>query len=91
MKRDGEGENVHFKCRLVAQGYSQVEGVDYEEKFAPVARFRSIRTLLAVGVQRGMKIYEMDIVTSFLNGTLKEEIYVISQEKEEIISHISPN
>ena len=62
------------KCRLVAQGYSQTEGIDYEETFAPVARFNTIRTLLALGLNRGMIVKQMDVVTTFLNGTLKEDI-----------------
>ncbi len=64
------------KGRLVAQGYSQKYGVDYDEVFSPVARFSSIRTLLAFAVKRGMMVHQMDVVTAFLNGDLKEDIYM---------------
>ena len=65
-----------FKGRLVAQGYSQKYGIDYDEVFSPVARFSSVRTLLAFAVERKMLIHQMDVVTAFLNGDLKEEIYM---------------
>ena len=56
-----------YKARLVAQGFSQRPGEDYNETFAPVARFGSIRTLLAYSVYRNMKIHQMDVKTAFLN------------------------
>lgn len=64
------------KARLVAQGYSQIQGEDYNETFAPVVRFESIRTLIALAAQKNMKIHQMDIKTAFLNGDLQEEIYL---------------
>ncbi len=76
VKYDGEGEVKKFKGRLVAQGYSQKYGVDYDEVFSPVARFSSICTLLAFAVKRGMMVHQMDVVTAFLNGDLKEDIYM---------------
>ena len=76
MKYDSNGEVERFKGRLVAQGYSQKYGIDYDETFSPVARFSSIRTLLAFAVEMGMQIHQMDVVTAFLNGDLKEEIYM---------------
>ena len=65
-----------YKARLVARGFSQKYGIDYEETFAPVVRFASIRALLAYAVQNDMLIHQMDVVTAFLNGTLEEEIYM---------------
>ena len=76
VKYDGNGRLERFKGRLVAQGFSQKYGIDYDETFSPVARFSSIRTLLAFSVERGMLVHQMDVVTAFLNGDLKEEIYM---------------
>ncbi len=76
VKYDGKGKIERFKGRLVAQGYSQKYGIDYDETFSPVARYSSIRTLLAFAIEMGMQIHQMDVVTAFLNGDLKEEIYM---------------
>ena len=76
VKLDENGEAARYKCRLVAQGYTQAQGVDYHETFAPVARFGSIRTLLATAAQRGMHVHQMDVHTAFLNGKLEEDIYM---------------
>ena len=75
-KNDKEGNVIRNKARLVAQGYSQMEGVDYDEKFAPVARMESIRILLALACQLKFNIYQMYVKTAFLNGLLKEDVYV---------------
>ena len=80
VKHKESGEVERFKCRLVAKGYSQSYGIDYEETFSPVVRFNSIRTLLAWAVQHGMIIHQMDVVTAFLNGKLEEEIYMEQPE-----------
>ena len=64
------------KARLVAQGYSQMEGVDYDETFALVARMESIRILLALACHLKFKIYQMDVKIAFLNGFFKEDVYV---------------
>jgi hypothetical protein len=77
--KNKEGENgmvVRNKSRLVAQGYSQKEGIDYEETFAPVARLEAIRILLAFVVAKGFKLYQMDVKSSFLNGVIEQEVYV---------------
>ena len=68
MKYDGKGRVKCFKSRLVAQGYSQKYGVNYDEIFAPVACFSSICILLAFAVENRMKIHQMDVVNAFLNG-----------------------
>ena len=73
VKYNSRGE---VKRRLVTQGYSQRYRTDYDEVFSPVARFSSVRTLLAFAVERKMLIHQMDVVTAFLNGDLKEEIYM---------------
>ena len=74
LKYDGEGKIKCFKGRLIAQGYSQMCSIDYDEIFAPVARLLSIRILLAFAVENKMKIHQMDVVSAFLIGKLKEEI-----------------
>ena len=75
-KRGEDGEIVKNKARLVAQGFSQQEGIDYEETFAPVARLEAIRILLAFAVAKGFKLYQMDVKSAFLNGVIEEEVYV---------------
>ena len=67
---------IHNKARLVAQGYSQVEGVDFDETFALVARMESIRVLLALSCHLKFKLYQMDVKIVFLNRFLKEDVYV---------------
>jgi hypothetical protein len=75
--KEGEkGEVVRNKSRLVAQGFSQKEGIDYEETFAPIARLEAIRILLAFSVAKGFKLHQMDVKSAFLNGVLDEEVYV---------------
>nr|GFD51958.1 retrovirus-related Pol polyprotein from transposon TNT 1-94 [Tanacetum cinerariifolium] len=64
------------KARLVARGYRQEEGIDFEESFAPVARLGAIRIFLAYTAQKNMVVYQMDAKTTFLNGNLREEVYV---------------
>ena len=73
-KEDGSIER--YKARLVAKGYSQRYGVDYHEKFSPVVRFDTLRTLLSFAVQNELLIDQMDVTTAFLNGYLDEEIYI---------------
>ncbi|GJW53541.1 retrovirus-related pol polyprotein from transposon TNT 1-94 [Tanacetum coccineum] len=65
---------------LVAKGYRQEEGIDFEESFAPVARIKAIRIFIANAASKNMTIYQMDVKTSFLNGDLKEEVYVSQPE-----------
>jgi hypothetical protein len=60
----------------VAKGYSQVKGLDFRETYAPVARLESIRILLAYATYHGFKLYQMDVKSAFLNGPIKEEVYV---------------
>jgi hypothetical protein len=75
--KEGEkGEVVRNKSRLVAQGFNQKEGIDYEETFAPVDRLEAIRILLAFSVAKGFKLHQMDVKSAFLNGVLEEEVYV---------------
>jgi hypothetical protein len=75
-KQGEDGEVVRIKAHLVAQGYSQVEDLDFGETFAPVARLEAIRILLAFVVSKGFKLYRMDVKSAFLNGVIQEELYV---------------
>jgi hypothetical protein len=67
---------VSNKARLVAPGYSQVEGLDFGETFAYVAHLEAIRILLAFSASKGFNLYQMDVKNAFLNGVIHEEIYV---------------
>ena len=76
FKVDAEGSVERHKARLVAQGFSQKFGVDYEQRFCPVVRFESFWTMIALAVQNGLKLHQMDVTTAFLNGELEEEVYM---------------
>ncbi|GKC12988.1 putative ribonuclease H-like domain-containing protein [Tanacetum coccineum] len=80
VKLDEYGDVLKNKARLVAKGYRQEEGIDFEESFAPVARIEAIRIFIANAASKNMTIYQMDVKTTFLNGKLKEEVYVCQPE-----------
>nr|GFB46940.1 Gag-Pol polyprotein [Tanacetum cinerariifolium] len=75
-KRDEENTVIRNKSRLVAKGYAQKEGVDFEESFAPVARLEAVRLFIAYVAYKSFIVYQMDVKTAFLYGPLKEEVYV---------------
>ncbi|KAI3669454.1 hypothetical protein L6452_40690 [Arctium lappa] len=75
-KRDERGIVIRNKARLVAQGYTQEEGIDYEEVFAPVARIEAIRLFLPYASYMNFKVYQMDVKSAFLYGSIEEEVYV---------------
>ncbi|GKC64900.1 putative ribonuclease H-like domain-containing protein [Tanacetum coccineum] len=75
-KKDERGIIIRNKARLVAQGYTQEKGIDYDEGFAPVARIEAIRLFLAYASYIGFIVYQMDVKSAFLYGTIKEEVYV---------------
>ncbi|KAJ9545145.1 hypothetical protein OSB04_024852 [Centaurea solstitialis] len=75
-KLDEVGTIIRNKARLVAQGYRQEEGIDYDETFAPMARLEAIRLFLAFATHMNFKVFQMDIKNAFLNGKLNEEVYV---------------
>jgi hypothetical protein len=75
-KQDKYGVITRNKAQFVAKGYSWTEGLDFDETFAPVARFESIHILLAYATHHDFKLYQMDVKSSFLNGSIKEEVYV---------------
>ncbi|GJY60299.1 copia protein [Tanacetum coccineum] len=76
-KLDENGVVSQNKARLVAQGYNQQEGIDYDETYAPVARLESIRILLAYACALDFKLFQMDVKSAFLNGFINEEEYGI--------------
>ena len=75
-KVNENGQVIRNKSILVCKGYAQVEGVDFEETFAPVARLEAIRMFLAFSSYRKFKVYQMDVKSAFLNGNLEEEVYI---------------
>ncbi|GKE33438.1 putative ribonuclease H-like domain-containing protein, partial [Tanacetum coccineum] len=75
-KTDERGIVIRNKARLVAQGYTQEEGIDYDDVFAPVARIKAIRLFLAYASFMGFMVYQMDVKSAFLYGTIEEEVYV---------------
>ena len=93
-KVDSDGAVERYKARLVAQGYTQKFGLDYEETFSPVVRFESIRSVVALGVQHKLQLHQMDVSTAFLHGELAEEVYMrqpegfVEQGKEHLVCRL---
>ena len=79
-KRNEMGQQTNYKARLVARGFTQRHGFDFDETYAPVARITTLRVLLSLAVQRNSHIHQMDVKTAFLNGKLNEEIYMRQPE-----------
>ena len=80
IERYENGSIDRFKARSVAQGYSQLRGLDYEEVLSLVARYTSVRSLLALANVQDLEIHQMDVKTAFLNGSLHREIYMSQPE-----------
>lgn len=76
LKRNSNGQVLRHKARLVSKGYSQVQGGDFDEVFAPVVRFETLRFLLAHVAYNDMELYQVDVKTAFLYGTLNDEIFM---------------
>ena len=79
-KRGIDGKVETFKTRLVTKGYTQKEGIDYDETFSSIAMLKSIRILLSIAAHYDYEIWQMDVKTVFLNGNLEEEIYIMQPE-----------
>jgi hypothetical protein len=71
IKHAADGSIEKYKARFVAHGFSQKEGIDYEETFAPVARYTSIKTIIALAAKMKWKLHQMDVKTTFLSGVIK--------------------
>ena len=82
VKKDNMRKVVRSKARLVVKGYSQKEGIDYGEVFSPVARMESIRILIAIAAQEKWELHHLDVKTTFLNGKIKEDIYIYISRHE---------
>lgn len=80
VKLNSEGNVERFKARLVAKGFSQAKGFDYNETYAPVAKLITFRVLLALANQKKFHIHQMDVKTTFLNGKLNEDVYMLQPE-----------
>nr|GEZ80895.1 retrovirus-related Pol polyprotein from transposon TNT 1-94 [Tanacetum cinerariifolium] len=88
-RRNTSGRILKNKARLVARGYHQEEGIDFEESFATVARLEAIRIFLAYAAHKNMVVYQMDVKTMFLNGNLREEVYV--SQPDGFVDQDNPN
>ncbi|GJX59723.1 retrovirus-related pol polyprotein from transposon TNT 1-94 [Tanacetum coccineum] len=88
-KTDAENIVIRNKSRLVAKGYGQEEGIDFEESFAPVARLEAVRIFVAYAAHKNFPIFQMDVKTTFLNGPLKEEVFV--QQPDGFVDPDFPN
>ena len=90
-KLDEAGNITRNKARLVCKGYAQVEGIDYGEMYAPIARMESIRLILAYASSKNIKVYQMDVKSAFLNGELEEEVYMEQPDEfqvQEATNHV---
>ena len=76
VKTNSDGSIERYKARLVARGFDQKYGLDYDETFCPVVRLESLRSLIALSTQRGLELHHVDVHTAFLNGTLEEEVFM---------------
>ena len=85
IKHGADGSMEKHKDRFVARGFSQKEGIDYDETFAPMARYTSIRTIIVISSAMGWKLHQMDVNIAFLNGIIKEEVYI--EQPERFIVH----
>ena len=79
-ERDASGDVVRYKARLVTKGFAQVQGVNFHETFSPVAKFTTIRCILAIRAAVNLEIHQMDVKIAFLNGDLEEDIFIVQSK-----------
>ena len=75
IKHAADGNIEKYKVRFVARGFSQKEGIDYDETFAPIARYTTVKTIISLAAVFRWKLHQMDVKTAFLNGKIEEEVY----------------
>jgi hypothetical protein len=85
IKYNQHGEIDKYKAQLVAKGFAQQEGIDYEETFAPTTKWNTIRSTLALTAQKGWKVHQMDVKSAFLNKDLQEDVYMQKPPGFEIV------
>ena len=88
-KRGADGQIIKHKARLVAKGFTQRYGVDYDETYAPVARYGSVRAIIALAAHHGYELHQMDVRSAFLNGELEEDIYM-QQPVRQVLVVVAP-
>ena len=76
VKTNERGKVEKYKGRVVARGYSEVKGIDYDQTFSPTMRFESIRQMVALGTAKGMEVHQMDVTAAFLYAPLEKEVYM---------------
>ena len=76
IKNIVDGRIKRHKMRFVARGFSQVEGIDYEETFSPVERYTSIHTIISLAASMGWRLHQIHVKTTFLNGEIEEDVYI---------------
>ena len=76
LKHAADESMEKYKVRFMAKGFSQKEGIDYEKTFAPVARYSSIRTIISLVAEMGLRVHQMDVKTAFRNGVIDKELYI---------------
>ena len=89
IKHVADGSIEKYKARFLARGFSQKEEIDYDETFAPVARYTSIRTIMALASMIKWNLHQMDVNTTFLNGVIEEEVYIEQLEGFEVEDRVT--
>jgi hypothetical protein len=88
-KYDVDGSIEKNKARFVARGFSQIEEVNYDETFTPVARYTSIQSIISIAEEMDWRIHQMDVKTAFLNGFIEEEVYIEHSQGFEVLERVS--
>jgi hypothetical protein len=88
-KYAADGNIEKHKAQSMATGFSQIEGANYDETFAPVARFTYIQSIIDIATEMGWRIHQMDVKTTFLNGFIEEEVYIEQPQGFEVLGRES--